>query len=94
MNNKEAKQLLMGKLAIYEARGYEDLLSMVEQRSDRFEVTGPSGIKYQIVIQVVWDDKPGQAIRILGSIDDGGWRSFFPLGYGIMVEKQESTSSK
>jgi hypothetical protein len=87
MNSKEAKQLLMDKLATYEARGYDPLLSIVEQRCDRFEVTGPSGVKYQVVIEVVWDDKPGQALRILGSIDNGGWRSFFPLGYGIMVEK-------
>jgi hypothetical protein len=29
--------------------------------------------------QIVWDDKPGGDVRVLASIDDGGWRAFVPL---------------
>ena len=45
----------------------------------RFEATGESGRSYQGDVQVVWDDKPAGAIRVMASIDDGGWRAFVPL---------------
>jgi hypothetical protein len=86
MNNKEANELLLRELRRYEELGYQELEKMVDQHSARFKVTGPSGVSYQIQIRVVWDDKPLQAVRILGAIDDGGWRSFVPLGYGVMVD--------
>jgi hypothetical protein len=40
---------------------------------------GASGACYQIEIQASWDDKPNGNIRVVGSIDDGGLRAFFPL---------------
>ena len=44
-----------------------------------FEVEAESGTWYQGGIQVFWDDKPDGAIRVMASIDDGGWRAFVPL---------------
>ena len=80
MNNQEAKQVLADKLSEYRKLTYEQLVSKVDQRSDRFELTGSSGVTYELVIRMVWDDKEGEDVRVLGSIDDGGWRSYFPLG--------------
>ncbi|MEN8188970.1 MAG: hypothetical protein ABFS19_03930 [Thermodesulfobacteriota bacterium] len=40
---------------------------------------GPGGRKYQIEIQIFWDDKTGGDIRVMGSVDDGGLRAFIPL---------------
>jgi len=85
MNNKEAKKVLADKLSEYRNLSYEQLVSKVDQRSDRFELPGSSGVMYQVVIRVVWDDKQGEDIRVLGSIDDSGWRSFFPLGDDFIV---------
>lgn len=36
-------------------------------------------VAYQGEVQVFWDDKPNGAIRVMASIDDGGWRAFVPL---------------
>lgn len=36
------------------------------------ERTGPSGALYQIEVQVQWDAVAEGAIRVIGSIDDGG----------------------
>jgi len=36
-------------------------------------------VTYQVEIDVFWDDKPGGAVRVLGMIDDGGWRAFMPM---------------
>lgn len=30
-------------------------------------------------VQAFWDDEPDGAIRVMASIDDGGWRAFVPL---------------
>lgn len=35
--------------------------------------------KYQVEIQVFWDDRQGGNVRVAGSIDDGAWRAFVPL---------------
>jgi hypothetical protein len=34
---------------------------------------------YQIEIEVFWDNQRGGNVRVMGSIDDGGWRAFMPL---------------
>jgi hypothetical protein len=85
MNTEEAKGLLRNKLSEYRKLGYKQLVDKIDQRSDRFEVAGSSGVFYQIVIRVVWDDKQDQDVRVLASIDDGGWRSFLPLGDSFIV---------
>jgi hypothetical protein len=85
MDIEEAKQILSNKLSEYRKLGYKQLQSKIDQRSDRFEVAGSSRVIYQIVIRVVWDDKQDQEVRVLGSIDDGEWRSNFPLGDDFIV---------
>ena len=41
-----------------------------------FEMRSETGIVYQLEVSILWDGKPGGAIRIIGSIDDGGLRAF------------------
>lgn len=43
------------------------------------EVTGPSGVVYQVEVEAFWDDRKRRDLRVLASIDDGGWRAFSPL---------------
>lgn len=50
-----------------------------------FEVRAESGIEYQLEFQVFWDDPKAKTIRVLGSIDDGGIRAFFPLCESIIM---------
>ena len=52
---------------------------MIDAEPITGERTGPSGKWYQIEIQAFWDGKPDGDIRVMGSIDDGGWRAYFPL---------------
>jgi hypothetical protein len=78
MNKVEALSLLQGQLRPWRERSWAQLREGVSQ-SHRFEVTGESGTWYQGEIQVFWDDKPDGAIRVMASIDDGGWRAFVPL---------------
>jgi hypothetical protein len=49
------------------------------------EVSGVSETQYQVTIQVFWDSKPHGDLRVVGSIDDGGWRAFLPLSDSFIM---------
>jgi hypothetical protein len=78
MDKGEAAALLKQHLEGYRRRSYSDLVTLLGSPQTA-ELVGSSGIKYQVEVGVHWDGRPGGALRILGSIDDGGWRAFRPL---------------
>lgn len=78
MNKTEALHVLLEQLRLWRKRSWSDLRNEIG-RSQRFEVTAESGTWYQGKIQAFWDDKPDGAIRVIASVDDGGWRAFVPL---------------
>ncbi len=78
MNKAEASQVLEAQLMSYRSQSYADLLKLVDE-SIKSEIRGASGATYQVQVQVFWDDRPEGNLRIMGSIDDGGWRAFSPL---------------
>jgi hypothetical protein len=84
MDNEEALSLLKNFLDRVEAAGYV-ALSKRAGESDSLEVVGASGKKYQIEYDIQWDHKPDGAIRIIGSVDDGGLRAFAPVTKSRLV---------
>ena len=48
-------------------------------------VVAPDGTKCCVEITAFWDDKPDGDIRVLFSIDDGGWRAFMPVGQDFII---------
>jgi hypothetical protein len=78
MDNAEAAALLKNHLEAYRLRSYADLVTLLG-KSHVAELRGASGATYQLEVEVHWDDRPGGALRVLGTIDDGGWRALKPL---------------
>ena len=78
MDQVEARGILRAHLDEWRRRTYAELTSEVGE-SRQLQTTGQSGTRYQVDVQVRWDDKPNGDIRVLGGIDDGGWRTFAPL---------------
>ena len=78
MDKVEARSVLLAHLEEWRRRTYAELAGEVGQ-SRQFEATGQSGTRYQVDVQVRWDDEPNGDIRVLGGIDDGGLRAFAPL---------------
>ena len=78
MNNQEAKSLLREALEIYRKYSYAELQTRMGE-IDTCQVAGGSGVQYQVEIQLFCDDKLQQNIRVMGAIDDGGWRAFSPI---------------
>ena len=78
MDKEEAKTILSTELDNYKKLSYSDLLYLLDTQ-DTKEVQSFSGVIYQLEFQVIWDDKKGGNLRVMGAIDDGRLRSLFPL---------------
>jgi hypothetical protein len=77
MDTAEARQLLAAKLAELRQLSYGELLRYREPVCA--EVIGPSGRVYQMEVEAFCDDRKPRDLRVLASMDDGGWRAFSPL---------------
>lgn len=84
MDKNEAQAVLGRELTSYRSKTYLELVELMGEIF-AYEKEASSGRSYQIEIQVVWDLKEGGDIRVIGSVDDGGWRAFFPLTYGFLM---------
>lgn len=78
MDHDEARRVLARELEGFRNVPYAELASMLDQ-TKHIDATGPSGTKYQVEIEVMWDDEPVGHLRVIGAVDDGGWRAFVPL---------------
>lgn len=74
MDREEAALLLHRELTRYARRSRAALTSLVGE-VEAYALDGPTGVVYQIEVEARWDREPGGSIRVLGSIDDGGFRS-------------------
>ena len=84
MDKVEAKRLLEAAVAELRAKSRVELERLIGA-PDAYEVQGKSGKTYQMEKQAFWDDKKGQDLRVLVSIDDGGWRALAPMGYSFIM---------
>jgi hypothetical protein len=51
---------------------------------------GASGTAYQVQTRAYWDAGPQGNIRVVVSIDDGGWRFGWPMNDSFILSPQES----
>lgn len=68
---------------------HNELASLVGE-PETFTVHGPSGAEYQVEIEALWDDEAGKNLRVLGSIDDGGFRGLVPLCDDFIITPEGS----
>jgi hypothetical protein len=79
VDKEEARELLEAELAAFDVRSYEELAALVGAAKETKTVAGRNGASYQLETRVVWDDHVGGVVRVIGCIDDVGWRVFLPL---------------
>lgn len=85
MDRKEASILLSEALAMEVSKGYRTLVPRVGT-SVSTKITSLTGREYDVKIVVAWDDEPGGDLRVIGNIDAGGFRAFFPVSDSVLVE--------
>jgi hypothetical protein len=78
MNKETAEVVLQATMQEYRQRSYQALTQLVGQNDVR-EAGAPDGTRYVLEVTVLWDAEPGGGIRVIGSIDDGRLRAFWPL---------------
>ena len=76
MDKIEAKNLLQEFINSQRLISYKDLHKR-HGKSETILITGLSGAKYQIELQVCWDDpKQKSNLRVVAAIDDGSFLFF------------------
>ncbi|QIK65662.1 hypothetical protein G7072_04295 [Nocardioides sp. HDW12B] len=86
MDEVEARAVLDRRVMQLRDQSYEELRDTWLLRPDCEDVTGASGIWYQVEIEALWDDKKARTLRMFVAIDDGrGWRAFAPLTTTFVV---------
>ena len=84
MNKEEAERIANEVASRYRARPRDELLRLLKKQ-DTFEAVGPSGTRYQLEVEAVWDDRKGNNLRVFVEIDDGGPSAFHPLVTDFIV---------
>lgn len=79
MTQEEAIRLLEQELEGFRREPYPDLAHRIDGGSLNYERLGPAGKRYQVEVLFLWDSRPGGNVRVMGSIDDGGWRALMPV---------------
>jgi hypothetical protein len=86
MDRSEATALLEDALNEIRRLPYADLVARYRGEQQVLQVTGASGAEYQIEIEAFWDHpgRPGD-LRVIASIDDGGWSAFAPITRDFII---------
>lgn len=80
MNKREAMQIAEAELLQRRRLSYAELRSrIIRQEEEHLDIRGASEQAYQVEVQYFWDGAEAGPIRVMVSIDDGGWRAFSPL---------------
>lgn len=83
-----AKKLLNEVIEEWKRYTYEELSGFISSAPTTLEVPDSDGKLYLIKIQVFWDDQDEGDIRVIGAIDDGGWRSLYPITEDFIARRE------
>jgi hypothetical protein len=84
IDKKEARQLLGAAIRRLRMKSRHELELLLKE-PETATMVGPSGTTYQTEAQAFWDDRKGRDLRVLVSIDDGGWRAIAPMSDSFIV---------
>ena len=88
MDKIEARAVLEEFLREFKTRSYLELQEFISN-PECLERVGPSGTVYQIEYEAVCDVEPGGDLRIIASIDDGGFLSaLLPVSSSFIIAPQ------
>jgi hypothetical protein len=90
MNKEEAIRLLERELEVFRLEPYADLVRRIGTDPVVFERDGADSTRYQFEIEFFWDGPRGGDVRVIGSVDDGGWRAFVPITRSFIKAPDES----
>lgn len=84
MNRQCARECLALESAKLQRLSYQELIGFIDRPLSKW-VTGTDGEQYQLEINVFWDCRKKENVRVMLAVDDGGWRAFVPLTDSFIV---------
>jgi len=88
MKKSEYLKILNPIIEEYEKYSYSFWKERIDQVIS-LEGKTESDEEYQIEIEAIWDDKPNELIRVCFSIDNGGWRAYFPVSESLLIKSNK-----
>ena len=82
--------LLAPIVADYRTRAYAFWLPHLSGEPIVSKIVAPDGTECCVEINAFWDGKPDGDIRVIFSIDDGGWRAFVPVTDSFVIAPDET----
>ena len=89
MNREEALQIAEEWLAKFRSEPYAALVARIDAATLTDEVT-LGDTRYQLELVCVWDSQAEGDVRVMASIDAGGFRAFVPLCRDCIKRSDES----
>lgn len=83
-NKTEAREIAATEIERLRSLSREELLRYLDTPATR-EVTGSSGTTFQLEVSALWDDRKRENLRVVVSIDDGGFSAFAPVSDDFIV---------
>jgi hypothetical protein len=90
MNKDEARMVALARIAELRQQDWRELRDRYLQRPETVEVRGPSGTAYQVETEALWDGAGEGDLRVIVTVDDGGWRALMPLGESFILARDGS----
>ena len=85
MDKAEALLIRDRRVAQLRQQSYAVLKDKWLGQPDCEQIVVASGVVYQVEIEGFWDDRKAEHVRLIVSVDDGGWRALAPLVDSFIV---------
>jgi len=85
VNKDEARKIARARIDELRRLPWEELRERYLTRPETVEVSGPSGMTYQVETEAFWDSSKEGDLRVIVKVDDGGWRAFMPLSEDFIL---------
>jgi hypothetical protein len=90
MKKGQYQTLLRPIVEKYRRESWEYWRARIGAEPITFEDKTEDGKEYQIEVEAFWDGEPEASIRVLISIDDGGWRAWCPVCESFIITPESS----
>jgi hypothetical protein len=87
LNRKEARSILVQTKDELRRLPYAELVGLVRNKTS---VVGPSGATYIVEVETFFDRPEEINVRVLISVDDGGWSAFVPMTDDFIIASDGS----
>jgi hypothetical protein len=89
MNEDVAYVLIDAELRRLLELPYSEIANLVGAPEMK-QVVGDDGNSYQLEVEAIWDINGDEDIRVIVSVDDGGWRALKPLTQDFVMRPDGS----